>query len=299
MLALLRLQIENLCKIDREVMRTSLKYTSLVADQNFDTLCPVRSDSDAVRAGISYILSGLPKISHNGESLRIIRAEAKTTVKTKFKIDLHLQQRGSKVDYVSIGSFILDEYSLYWEVNPDLSQELFDKLPLALVAWTRKPDEILNLGKYSCFSADVRKICDRILIDKLVKLWAGTWLIASDESKENCHNLASILNMASSNSPGKISLNTLTIQETEENKKTLAAELNTSYLSRVNDMIEEFHNLDRASAKFASKVEQFKVAYGDLFNEADSIQNQLDQEFSEEYFTAISELAEMIEREGF
>jgi hypothetical protein len=298
MLALLRLQIENCCMIDREVMKNSLKYTSIAADQNFDSLCPMRSDSDAVRAGISYILSGLPKIVHNGESLRIIRAEAKTNAKTKFKIDLHLQQKGSKVDYISIGSFLLEDNQVQWEQDQNLPYDLFEKLPRTLLNWIQKPRELMELGRMNCFQADVRKICDRVLIDKLARLWAGTWLIVSDQAKESCHSLSNVLQMASNASPGKVNLNLLTIQETEDNKKMLAKELDVSYTDRAKDLIEEYHNADRSSVKFNLKMENLKVAYTDLFNEADSIQNQLEQQFSDEYFTAISDLAELIEREG-
>ncbi len=296
MLSLLRFGIENSTLVDRASMQNALSMTTLNGvGRTVEDLCPRRHPNDAVRAALSYILQQLPTIQHREVPMRLIRAEAKVESKTSIKIDIHLQKRGSAVNYYHVGSFEFDSLSqgsAYYP-NPSLDYELYDKLPPELIEWTKKPHQLMEFGM-NLFSADVRKIVDTLLVNDLPRLWAGTWLITKEEQDKKAKQIRQVLQLASASSCGKATLNLVTLEESKENRDTLGRELSEVYVGRLMSMIEELDELV-TSSKFTGKVKaRVILAYQELFQESTSIQEHLEVEFSNEFQDLFGELSDKI-----
>lgn len=292
MLSLVRVQFKNAICVSRSAVQAALSLTSLNGPgRGVDDILPARAESDKMRAAISYILDSCPTVQHENSSLRIIRAEAKTKSKSEVKIDLHFQKRGGSVNYLHIGSFNYNEGKITFEENWELPGEIKEKIPQELISWTERPQDLLELGG-KAFSHDLRKLVDCLLVEKLPRLWAGTWLITS----EQLHNVAksvrqvlSHLTGPGSGHEGQASLNLVTVEDNTENKETIGKELSVAYEARLETAIAELQKLDPNDAKYEDKKAKMRLEWVEATNEAAALQTHLEIEFSDEFFEKLME----------
>jgi hypothetical protein len=227
--------------------------------------------------------------------MRIIRAEAKTAGKGDAQIDLHFQRRGSTVNYVRIGSFTLISGYIKWTYDEDLSPYWKGKVPEYLEDWFSRCGEIVEFGN-NLFSHDVRKLVDILLVEALPKLWAGTWLVMSDEHANKSRLLRQVLKNASLNSVGKASINLINLENSSENKEHIGKELSDNYRDKIQDLIEEIGSLDTSMdpVKYEKKKGVISNAFSSVVAESDSIQDSLSVTFGDDFYEALAAMSQLL-----
>lgn len=300
MLALVRFKVKNDFCVSRELVNQSLMLTGLIGSgKTVDDLVHVRSESDCFRAGLSYVLDSCGTVIHDSSTLRIIKADAKTFDKSELRIDLHFQKRGSAVNYIHIGHFSCSITNgtrnssqkcskPIWEWSDNIDSDLRWKIPGSIIEHLERPAKIVEIGR-KFFASDARKLVDVLLVENLRRIWAGTWIIVSDEIAKEASRVSKLMEEISRYSEAKANLSILGVEDTVDNKKIIAEEVSESFIQSLEEIVRDYNDIDVDDKKFDIKMGDVKNRFIDISNEASSIQKHLGVELDDKWYDLLVE----------
>lgn len=304
MLGLVRFKVKNDFCVTRESVNSALHVTGLIGSgKTVNDLVAVRSESDCFRTGLSYILDSCGTILHDSSVLRIIKADAKTMDKSELRIDLHFQKRGCAVNYIHIGHFSCSITNgtkncaqkcsdPVWEWGENVYYELRCRIPSELIEHLEKPSKIVEIGR-KFFASDARKLVEVMLVDKLRRIWPGTWIIFNEKIEEEAKKVSGLMDEISKYSSSNAKLNILGIEDNVDSKKIIASEISDSFISSLEEIVRDYNNVSIDDKKFEIKMGDIRERFIYLSNEASSVQKHLGFEFDDRWFDLLVESTSM------
>jgi hypothetical protein len=195
-----------------------------VARGHFDLLPSLRCPSDALRVATTYVLRDWS--SWKGEDGTVYKAlAASPTGQRGLVLDINVQIR--KPDGVQYSETVCrvealdgkDPQCVRSQTNSSLFTDLFHALDI---------DTLLRLGTAHLFDQDLRRLCSDLLSAEADTLWPGVWLCLRDTPA-----MQAIAELGTLVCQGSVTLQTLTLEQSDANRQLLADELAQEYIAQL------------------------------------------------------------------
>lgn len=278
-LAQVRISHAGRIRAERAAVRDALKGCGIVLDRQIGKgadsgLLFPRQDTDAIRAGLAWHMGGLWKAFQvDGNPCRIILAPAKAPAGA-LRIDLALQDRGNEVEYGRIGRISLEGGVLAFEPGAK-----FEAVPGEIQEMLSHPGDLLALGRDHLFDSDFRSIEAEILDrQKAKKLWAGTYMVASEEALLAIKGAREVL--AGTLQEGKVLVSLIRWATDSANKVALSEEIEQGYLTTMETVL---RGLEKGTSEGNAK--RIREEMREVEEAVTEFERVLGRKFGEEFFS--------------
>lgn len=206
--------------------------------EGLDVSCVPRSrnDKDALRIGVGNLFKSAHRFkSDKGEPCRLLVSEAKLA-DADVRLDVHARNDGKTVTYSErLVSFILVNGGIRLSLSDDNPWPTLQKCGISAL----DPQRLMDDGKNLLFSRDLRRVIDSLIPSMDIKAWRGVYFAFGDDAREKVDATSRVLGDLPE---GVAQISALTLENTPQNLKQIAKDLEVSFAERFGVLLDKLKN---------------------------------------------------------
>lgn len=290
-LSMFRISLKNQPSVARDKVKERYQTYFGGDTQSFDTFLRQRNTTDAIRAAVSNLLKdeslATQKDLHTGKDFRVISCSAKVP-QGEMRIDFHLQEKGSEVNYASLGHFFLrykdakkpeEGYTSGWVpgeheayMSPVLRSQLQDTQGL------------IDLGQNMVYDTDIRRIFNE-MSERMANFGRSTILLVNDSQRELVEKFRGLF---SNTDTGHVKFYQLDLHNTATNREALMDMIQEDYQETFTDLLSKLRTPGVV-------VKPLRNIYDNIRSQVNSVQIALGLSYSEEFVNRMQECEDILE----
>ena len=239
--------------------------------------------TDAIRCALQYKIRPFASFESPGKVCRALTASPLRVPRGELHIEIHVQERTpAGVEYTARVCTITykPDDGLDWQPGADYERYSYLVMTLDI-------DSLETFGQHMLFEADIRRLFGALTEAYTLKFWSGgTYVCLTDNAYAEVAKIASLFDTMHS---GALKLQTITIDNSRENKESVAQELGETVFSRT------FEELRIRAEKPGANTERLEAEYIILLDKLTEVETWLGcavpcQEAQEAFEAALSQI---------